>query len=287
MSNQNNYPEQIPDQSQETKPGREYKMDPQPVVIREGYKGSEKLKGKVALITGGDSGIGRSVAVHFAREGADVAISYLDEHRDAERTKEMVEAEGMRCVLYPGDISNSGFCKQLIERVVEEFGHLDVLVNNAAYQNSTEGLHEIDDEQLHKTFRTNIFPMFYLCRAALPHLPDNGAIVNSTSVTTYRGSNHLIDYASTKGAIVGFTRSLAKNLADRGLRVNAVAPGPVWTPFIPSTMDNLEEFGQNVPLGRPGQPAELGPAYVFLACADASYVTGQVIHVNGGEVVGG
>ena len=281
------YPESFPDQHQNTKPGREYKMDPQPIVIRDDYRGSGKLDGKVALITGGDSGIGRSVAVHYAREGADVAISYLDEHRDAEETKRLVEAEGTRCLLLPGDLKSSEFCRALVRKTVEEFGHLDVLVNNAAYQSPSQGLAEISDEQMRKTYETNIFPMFYLCRAALNHLPDDGAIVNSTSVTTYRGSNHLIDYASTKGAIVGFTRSLAKSLAKEGPRVNAVAPGPVWTPFIPSSMDDIEEFGQKVPMGRAGQPSELGPAYVFLACADASYITGQVIHVNGGEVVGG
>jgi NAD(P)-dependent dehydrogenase (short-subunit alcohol dehydrogenase family) len=278
-----------PPQHQDRQPGIESEMTPRPKYLGSGYEGSGKLQGKVALITGGDSGIGRSVAVHFAREGADVAIVYLDEHGDAAETKERVEAEGTRCLLIAGDIQDPGFCADAVAATVDELGHLDVLVNNAAVQYDREHLADISDEQLERTFRTNVFSMFYLTRAALEHIPDGGAIINSTSITAYRGSPHLMDYAATKGAIVAFTRSLASNLADRNIRVNAVAPGPIWTPLIPASFDaeKVATFGSDQKLGRAGEPEEVAPSYVFLASRDSSYITGQTIHPNGGEIIGG
>lgn len=278
--------EQIKDQSQRT-PGKEAKMKPEPLVIREDYRGSDKLKGKTALVTGGDSGIGRSVAVHFAREGADVAIVYLSEDADANKTKKMVEAEGRECLLLRGDLGDRAFAENCIKKTVEEFGQLNILVNNAAEQHPADEMEELDLDLMEKTFRTNIFSMFYLTKPALEHLKEGDCIINTTSVTAYRGSEHLLDYSSTKGAITAFTRSLGKNLAPKKIRVNGVAPGPIWTPLIPSTMDNVGEFGEKVPLQRPGQPSEVGPAYVYLASEDASYMTSQILHVNGGEVVGG
>ncbi|MEM0516812.1 SDR family oxidoreductase [Aequorivita flava] len=276
----------IPDQTQR-QPGKETKMKPQPEIIRKGYKGSEKLKNKVALITGGDSGIGRSVAVHFAREGANIAIVYLEEDKDAKKTSEMVKAEGSDCIIIAGDLRDAVFCEKVVEQCISKFGKLNVVVNNAAMQFAQDSLLQINDPQLHQTFETNIYSYFRITRAALKYLNEGDCIINTSSVTAYRGSDHLIDYASTKGANVSFTRSLSKNLAAKKIRVNGVAPGPIWTPLIPATLDNVSDFGRDTPLGRPGQPSEVAPAYVYLACEDSSYVTGQFIHVNGGEIIGG
>ncbi len=282
MSKNKDFPQQ--DQNQ---PGDESKMIPEPEIIRASYQGSDKLKGKVALISGGDSGIGRSVAVHYAKEGANVAIVYYDEDEDAAKTKKLVEKEGKKCLILRGDLKEEVFCIQAVKSTVDEFGSLDILVNNAAMQFPKEKVEEISSEQFRKTFETNMYPYFYLVKSALEYLKNDGCIINSTSVTAYRGSEHLLDYSSSKGAIVSFTRSLAKMLVDKGIRVNAVAPGPIWTPLIPSTFDDISDFGKKVPMGRAGQPSEVGPAYVFLACEDSSYITGQIIHINGGEVVGG
>ncbi|SFG68973.1 SDR family oxidoreductase [Pontibacter chinhatensis] len=288
MKTMANKPTKLPAQEQEQQPGKEHEMTPQPEYIRKGYKGSDKLKGKKALITGGDSGIGRAVAVHFAREGADVAIVYLNEDKDAKDTLKLIEAEGRKGLILSGDIGDEKFCRDAVQRAVKELGGLDILVNNAAEQHEQSDLKDISKDQLQRTFQTNIFSMFYMTKAALEHMKGGSAVVNSTSVTSYRGSDHLMDYASTKGAITAFTRSLSANLAEKKIRVNAVAPGPIWTPLIPASFDaeKVKEFGQNVPLKRPGQPSEVAPAYVFLASEDGSYITGQVIHVNGGEQVG-
>lgn len=276
-------------QEQKTQPGKEFNMNPEPVTIRDSYKGSDKLKNKVVLLTGGDSGIGKSIAVHFAREGALVAIIYLNEEKDALQTKIEIENEGDQCLLLQGDVKNEQFCKEAIDKTISNFGSLNCVINNAAMQFPTEHIEDIKIENLHTTFETNIYPYFYIVKAAMKHLKAGDTIINTTSVTAYRGSEHLIDYASTKGAIVSFTRSLSKSLAEKGIRVNAVAPGPIWTPLIPATFDGekLENFGKDVPLGRAGQPAEVAPAYVYLASEDSSYMTGQVLHVNGGEVIGG
>lgn len=280
--------EKVPQQQQKP-PGKEEIMNPKPIIIRDSYQGSNKLQDKTALITGGDSGIGRAVAVHFAREGADVAIVYKESDEDAHKTQELVEKEGRKCLILKGDIRDQDFCRQSIEKVLKELGKLNILVNNAAEQHPHESIQEMDLELMEDTFRTNIFAMMQISKFALEHMQENDCIINTTSVTGYRGSSHLLDYSSTKGAITAFTRSLSHNLASKGIRVNAVAPGPIWTPLIPSTFDEekVAKFGQNVPLGRPGQPAEVAPAYVFLASEDASYITGQVMHINGGEVVGG
>jgi NAD(P)-dependent dehydrogenase (short-subunit alcohol dehydrogenase family) len=277
-------PEKLPDQSQPI-PGSEEKMRPTPEIIRKNYRGSDKLKKKVALITGGDSGIGRSVAVHFAREGADISIVYLSEDEDALKTKAMVEAEGKRCLVMAGDIKDMKFCQKLVKKTVKELGTINILVNNAAEQHEADSLEELDLSLMEETFRTNVFGMFYITKEVLPHLKKGDSIINTTSVTSYRGSNHLIDYSSTKGAITTFTRSMSLNLASRKIRVNGVAPGPIWTPLIPSTLDNISEFGKKTALGRVGQPSEVAPAYVFLASEDASYITGHVIHINGGDFV--
>ncbi|KAE8558328.1 MULTISPECIES: SDR family oxidoreductase [Paenibacillus] len=285
-----NQPQQtLPPQHQEQQPGIESKMTPAPQFEKPTYKAAGKLTGKVALITGGDSGIGRAVAVTYAKEGADVAIVYLNEHKDAEETKRQVEQEGRKCVLIPGDIGDDQFAKKAVQQTVNELGKLDIVVNNAAEQHPQQKLEDITKEQLERTFRTNIFGMFFLTQAALPHLKKGSAIVNTTSITAYAGNKTLIDYSSTKGAITSFTRSLSLNLVDQGIRVNAVAPGPIWTPLIPSTFDakTVSEFGGAQPMKRPGQPEELAPAYVYLASDDSSYVSGQVIHINGGEVVNG
>lgn len=282
-------PTELPPQHQQKQPGDEHKMNPEPEIIREGYKGSDKLAGKKAFITGGDSGIGRSVAVHFAREGADVAIVYYDEHKDAEATKALVEKEGRKCILISGDVKDEAFCKKTVQEALNELGGLNIVVNNAAVQFPQKDFNDITGDQVRETFETNIIPFFYITREALKHLQKGDAIINTASVTAYRGSEHLIDYSSTKGAIVSFTRSTSAMLAEKGIRVNGVAPGPIWTPLIPSTFTEKEvaEFGQDVPMKRPGQPSEIGPAYVFLASEDASYITGQIIHINGGEIVGG
>ncbi|WP_293789926.1 SDR family oxidoreductase [uncultured Pedobacter sp.] len=274
---------------QNKQPGIESEMNPRPEVIKANYKGAGKLKDKVALITGGDSGIGRSVAVHFAREGADVAIVYLDEDVDAKETRKMVEAEGKSCLLIKGDVKKPAFSKKAVENTVKKFGKINILVNNAGMQVPQKDPKEIDDKQLEDTFRINIFGYFYFAHEVLAHFQAGDSIINTTSVTAYRSSPNLIDYSSTKGAITSFTRSLATNLAKSGIRVNAVAPGPVWTPLIVSTFDEekIKSFGAETAMERAGQPSELGPSYVFLASDDASFITGQVMHVNGGEVVNG
>ncbi len=278
-----------PPQQQQHQPGRENEMEPRPQSAMSQYRPGDKLSGKAALISGGNSGIGRAVAVAFAKEGADVAITYLDEHDDARETQRLIEAEGRRALLIAGDIGNPDFCREVARQAVQEFGRIDVLVNNAAEQHMAERLEDISDEQLERTFRTNIFSQFYLTRSALPHMPDGSAIVNTTSVTAYKGNPTLVDYSSTKGAIVGFTRSLATQLLKRGIRVNAVAPGPIWTPLIPASFpaDKTAHQGESAPMGRSGQPDEVAPCYVFLASRDASYMSGQVLHPNGGTVVNG
>ncbi|WP_214778016.1 MULTISPECIES: SDR family oxidoreductase [unclassified Exiguobacterium] len=278
-------------QEQAHQPGIDSKMEPFPIYEREDYKGSDKLKDKVAIITGGDSGIGKSVAIFFAHEGANSVIVYKDQNEleDAEATKERIEDLGQACLLLQGDLGESSFCQRVVEETLETFGRIDILVNNAAEQHPQESLLDISDDQLEKTFRTNIFSMFYLTKAALPYLKEGASIINTTSITAYEGNDQLIDYASTKGAITAFTRSLAKNLADKKIRVNGVAPGPIWTPLIPSTFDaeKVKSFGDSSGMKRPGQPAELAPAYVYLASDDSTYVSGQVIHVNGGTVING
>ena len=280
---------EIPKQHQTQQPGLETEMTPQPDSTMEEYRGSGKLETKVAIITGADSGIGRAVAVAFAKEGADIAAAYLNEHEDAKRTKEEVEQTGRKCVLIAGDVGDEKFCAELVTNTVSAFGRLDILVNNAAEQHVRESILDIDQAQLERTFRTNIFSMFHLVKAALPHLKKGARIINTTSVTAYKGSPHLLDYSATKGAIVAFTRSLSLQLVEQGIHVNAVAPGPIWTPLIPSTFppDKVGEFGKNVPMKRPAQPDEVAPCYVFLASQDCYYMSGQVLHPNGGNVVNG
>jgi NAD(P)-dependent dehydrogenase (short-subunit alcohol dehydrogenase family) len=282
--------EQLQPPQRQSQPGIQQEMTPEPDSTRPQHQGSDKLVGKVALITGGDSGIGRAVAVLFAREGADVAIGHLaEEDTDANETVKLVEAEGRRCLTLSGDVGDEAFCQDAVARTVRELGRLDVLVNNAAEQHTTESISEISAEQLERTFRTNIFAMFFLTKAALPHLGEGSAIVNTTSVTAYQGNPTLLDYSSTKGAIVAFTRSLSQQLIGDGIRVNAVAPGPIWTPLIPATMpeEKVAQFGKDVPIGRPGQPGEVASCYLFLASDDSSYMAGQVLHPNGGNVING
>ncbi|WP_080239346.1 SDR family oxidoreductase [Spirosoma rigui] len=278
----------IPPQHQDIQPGIEAELTPQPKVIRHLYKGANKLKDKVALITGGDSGIGRAVAVHFAREGADVAISYMArEEVDAQKTKELVEAEGKRCLLLPGDIRQETYCQQIVADTIQQLGKLNILVNNAGLQLAHKTLEEARDEDLLDTYETNIYSFFRVTKAAVPHMQAGDCIINTTSVTAYQGRADLLEYSSTKGAIMTFTRALSSNLAPKGIRVNGVAPGPIWTPLNPSSVEakQIPQFGKDVPMKRPGQPSEVAPAYVFLASEDSSYVTGQIMHPNGGTIV--
>jgi NAD(P)-dependent dehydrogenase (short-subunit alcohol dehydrogenase family) len=278
-----------PPQHQKRQPGIESKMRPLPEAIRAEYRGSGKLAGRVAIITGGDSGIGRAVAAAFAREGADVVVAYLSEQGDARETARLVEETGQGCLLVAGDIGREPVCNRIVAKTMKRFGRIDILVNNAAEQHPVKSIAEITKAQLERTFRTNIFSQFYLTQAALKHLPRGGSIINTASVTAYRGNPDLLDYSATKGAIVTFTRSLAMQLVERGIRVNAVAPGPIWTPLIPATFPakKVASFGSDVPMARAGEPAEVAPAYVFLASSDASYMTGQVLHPNGGEIING
>lgn len=283
-------PDQIPPQSQPDRhPGLEADMTPTPRYDDPDYQGSDKLRDKIALITGGDSGIGRSVAILYAKEGANVAISYLNEEEDAQETKRLVEEQGKKCLLLPGDISSEKFCQEIVKKTVDELGKLDILVNNAAEQFLEGDLEDIDAERLGRVFSTNIFSMFYLTKAALPHLKPGSSIINTTSVVAYKGNTSVISYSTTKGAILSFTRSLSQVLVDKGIRVNGVAPGPIWTPLIPDSFSEemVSSFGKQVPMQRPGQPFEVATSFVFLASKDASYMTGQVLHPNGGVLVGG
>jgi NAD(P)-dependent dehydrogenase (short-subunit alcohol dehydrogenase family) len=270
-------------------PGHESELEPKPD-WEPRYKGSDRLKGKVALVTGADSGIGRAVAALFAREGADIAILYLCEHDDAAKTKEIVEKEGRKVITIAGDIGDKDFCDRAVEQTVKELGRLDILVNNAGEQHPDKDIRDITEDQLRRTFQTNIFGMFFMTQAARPHLKEVASIINCTSVTMYKGSEDLLDYSATKGAITAFTRSLSQNLVKDGIRVNAVAPGPIWTPHNPmggQPPEDMKDFGKNTPIGRPGQPNEVAPAFLFLACEDASYMTGQTLHPNGGVIVNG
>lgn len=282
-----NYPETLPAQKQNKQPGLEKLMNPKPIYENPEYKGSGKLKDKVAIITGGDSGIGKAVAIAYAKEGAKIAIIYLNEHEDANDTKKIIEEKGSTCLLIAGDIGDEQFCKDAVDRIMRQFNKIDILVNNAGEQHPQNSIEDITKEQLERTFKTNIFSMFYLTKAVMPHLKNGASIINTASITAYKGNETLIDYSSSKGAIVSFTRSLSLSLENRNIRVNAVAPGPIWTPLIPSSFSDYDvsQFGLNTPLGRAGQPAELAPSYVFLASSDSSYVSGQTIHINGGNVL--
>ena len=289
MPDETTYPTSQPPQHQDTEPGHQTEMTPAPITIDADYKGSDKLRGKVALVSGGDSGIGRAVAVLFAREGADVAICYYDEDEDAQETGRLIELEGTKFTAIAGDLSEEAACQAAVEKTIATFGKLDILVNNAAWQMPQESITDITDAQLTRTFRTNVFSYFFLAKAALPHLGQGSTIINTCSVTAFKGSPQLLDYSSTKGAIVSFTRSLSLSLADKGIRVNSVAPGPIWTPLIPATLppDKVASFGKDTPLARVGQPAEVAHCYVFLASTDSTYMTGQTLHPNGGDVVNG
>ncbi len=278
-----------PEQTQSHQPGLESEMTPRPVSENHSQRGSGRLAGKTALITGGDSGIGRAVALAFAKEGANVAIGYLEEQSDAVETRKRVEGYGRACLLLPGDVGDSRECERMVTATLAKFDGVDILVNNAAEQHPQESIEQVSDAQLERTFRTNFFAYFYLTRAVLPYLKKGASIINTTSVTAYRGSPQLLDYSATKGAIVAFTRSLALAVAEKGIRVNAVAPGPIWTPLIPATFpkEKVATFGSDVPMKRAGEPEEVAPCYVFLASEDASYITGQVLHPNGGEIING
>ncbi len=280
---------QQPKQHQNKQPGIQSQMTPQPKSDDFQYKGSAKLLDKVAVITGGDSGIGRAVAIMYAKEGAKLAIVYLNEQNDANETKRLIKEQGRPCLLIAGDIGDEEFCKLAVQQTIDTYGKIDILVNNAGEQHPQESIENISAEQLERTFRTNIFSMFFLTKAALPYMKEGSAIINTTSVTAYHGNPQLLDYSSTKGAIVAFTRSLSKSLVKKNIRVNGVAPGPIWTPLIPATFpeEKVETFGQQVPMKRAGQPEEVAPSYVFLASDDSSYMTGQILHPNGGEVVNG
>lgn len=282
-----NKPVKIPAQSQDTMPAHEYKMDPAPDYTPR-HKGADKLKGKVALITGGDSGIGRAIAVLFAREGADVAIAYLEEGQDATTTKELVEAEGGKALLISGDIGEKDHATDVVKQTVDHYGKLDIVINNAAQQWMDQDLTKLDEETLRKTFDSNVMSYFFITQAALPHLSEGARIINTSSVNAFAGMGSLVAYSTSRGASLAFTRSMAGQLADKGIRVNAVAPGPIWTPFIPGTMpaEMVEDFGSDVPLGRPGQPWEVATSYLFLASSDGNYFNGQTLHPNGGMIVG-
>lgn len=272
------------------RPGAEKRMRPQPVFDYPGRKGNDKLRNKIALITGGDSGIGKAVAILFAKEGADIAIAYLNEHTDARDSRDIIENTYQRkCLLLPGNLAKEGHCKTVIKKTIREYGKIDILVNNAALHYENKDLGELTTRELMKTFETNIFSFFWLSKQALPYMKKGSCIINTSSVTAYRGSGGLIDYASTKGAIVGFTRSLSASVVKKGIRVNGVAPGPIWTPLIVSSFPpkKVAEFGSDTPMGRAGQPAEIAPSYLFLACDDSSYMTGQFLHPNGGEIING
>ncbi|MCE8010575.1 SDR family oxidoreductase [Halomonas daqingensis] len=279
--------EKQPPQEQSHQPGAEYKMDPQPEYIRDSYRGADKLKDKVAIITGGDSGIGRAVAVHYAREGADCVIVHLEEDTDARDTQQLVEAEGRRCLVLKGDVGEPSFCDEIVDRTLAEFGKLNIVVHNAAEQYDWDDITEIPPDQLQRTFQTNVFSHFYLTKAALPHMGEGDSIICTSSINAFKGNPTLIDYTATKGAIQGLVRSLAVPLAEKGIRVNSVAPGPVWTPLIPASFDaeKVASFGGQVPMNRAGQPSEMGPAYVYLACEESSYMSGQTLHLNGGVVL--
>lgn len=284
-----NYPKKVAGEQLDRQPGKQHNMRQQPQSHKSGHVGSGKLAGKVALITGGDSGIGRAIAIAYAVEGANVMLAYYDEEKDAKETKRLVEEHGATCHMRAGDIGEPAFCHRLVKDTVELFGRLDIIVNNAAEQHVRKTLLDISPDDLLRTFKTNIFAMFYTVQAALPHLKKGATIINTTSVVAYQGNPALLDYTSTKGAIVAFTRGLSNMLVPDGIRVNAVAPGPIWTPLIPATFpaEKVAKFGQDVPMGRPGQPEELSPAYVYLASDDSSYMSGQVLHVNGGTIVNG